>query len=373
MPTTGRLAYLKNDAAWVEPVGNGTAAAAPAVRLPRSEDAERVFLSPVHGAALVFTAGKGGARGVLVPPPFREARPLPAPLGVRVIPDVIWSGDGRVAFCSVQDLVGAFRPATNNWQRLPFPAVHSAARDGAVVTWATEETIGVGWPETGRYRTLFSARSPDPLLRALRLAKRPERVRGLADTDPALFKDPMQWRLGSPALAPDGKTAFFAANAGGGAGASGNTLFAFFAADVATGRLSVLSRLGTFEGRVPFGAGVCRVSPDGGRLLFVTSLHNMAVDNPTSVFVVDLLTQAARELVGRAPHRKDNTNLVDGVAWSPDGRFVAASVLFYDVAAVLRQDGWEPRPDAYTLFVFDAATGRVVRRIAGARRPAWSG
>jgi len=77
-------------------------------------------------------------------------------------------------------------------------------------------------------------------------------------------------------------------------------------------------------------------------------------------------------LVGRAPHRKDDTNLVDGVAWSPDGRFVAASLLFYDVADVLRKENWEPRPDAYTLYIFDAATGRVVRRIPGARRPSWS-
>jgi hypothetical protein len=367
MPTTGRLAYLRNNAVWVEPGG-----AAAAVRLPRSEDAERVFLSPAGGAAIVFTAGKGGARGLIVPPPYREARPLPPPLGAGLVPEVVWSGDGRIAFCSVQDLIGAFRPGEGRWQRLPFPAVHSASRDGGVVVWATEETVGVGWPETGRRQALFSVRRPDALLRALRLAKRPERVRDLADADPVLYKDPMQWRLGSPALAPDGKTLFFAANAGQGAGASGNTRFAFFAADVASGRLSVLSKLGTFDGRVPFGANACRVSPDGERLLFVTSRHNMAVDNPTSVFVVDLPTQAARELVGRAPHRRDDTNLVDGVAWSPDGRSVAASVLFYDVAEVLRRENWEPRPGAYNLFVFEAVTGRLVRRIAGARRPAWS-
>jgi hypothetical protein len=98
----------------------------------------------------------------------------------------------------------------------------------------------------------------------------------------------------------------------------------------------------------------------------------MAVDNPSAIYVVDLLTQATRNLVSRAPQRKNDTNLVDGVAWSPDGRFVAASLLFYAVADVLRKENWEPRPGDYTLFVFDAATGRVVRRIAGAHRPSWS-
>ncbi len=60
----------------------------------------------------------------------------------------------------------------------------------------------------------------------------------------------------------------------------------------------MLSKLGTFFGRVPE---QCAVSPDGGRLLFVFSEHSSAIDNPRSAWVVDLLTQQAREL--RAPTR----------------------------------------------------------------------
>ena len=244
-----------------------------------------------------------------------------------------------------------------------------------MVAWSDDNgAVHVGWPATGKTRTLFSPHRPDALFAALKSAKRPDRVRALlpAPGDAALRAGPNNWQTGTPTLAPDGKTVFFAANAGLGMGASGNTSFAFFAADVATGKLAVLSKLGALFGRVPWSANECQVSPDGQRLLFVTSAHNMAVDNPRQVFVVDLLTQEKRELLAPAPHRANDTNLTEGACWSPDGRFVAVSALFYDVAAVLKKPHWEPRPGDYTLFVFDAGTGRVVRRVPGATRPTWS-
>lgn len=366
----GRLAYLQGGAAYVAPAAGG----GPATRLLPGRNAWRVTLSPANGTALVFTAPAGApaSGGFASRPPYREARLLPFPLHPGSAPEVVWSGNGERAFCTAETWCGVYRLADNAFQRLRFPTVHSATHDGRVVAWATDDAVVVGWTDTGKTKTLFSTGRPAAVLAALRAARRPDRLQGLADPEPTLWRDPNNWQIGAPALTPDGKKVLFAANAGQGMGASANTTFCFFAADVATGRLAVLSKLGAFFGRVPAEAGECAVSPEGGRLLFLSSAHSSAVENPRSAYVVDLLTQNSRELLHTDPAHRKHTNLTDGACWSPDGRQVAVSVLYYDVSDVLKTPNWEPRERDYALLIKDAATGRTLRRIPGARRPSWS-
>jgi hypothetical protein len=384
-PLAGHIAYVQNRAAYVAPAAGG----AP-VRLPSSGGAYSVSLSPTDGTAVYFTSGvpdaSTGARGYVSRPPYTEAKPLPAPFDRGRVASVVWSGDGRVAYLSSQDGSGAqavFEPATGRLRRLAdatfgSEGVGGVSRDGRTAVYVTgKNALAVRRLEANRTvtateRTLFSPASPRPLFAALAKAKRPERMRDLTDTDPTYQRDPDNWVIGKPALMPDGKTAFFATNGGQGMGAAGNTQFGFFAADLSTGGLAALSKLGTFFGRVPH---ECLVSPDGKRMLFLSSVHNMAIDNPTGVFVVDLPTQAYRLLT--EPGRRDDTNLIDGVCWSPDGRYIAVSATYYNVEAALKasraSDTFsEPRPSDYVLFIKDAATGRTVRRIPGAIRPSWS-
>ncbi len=367
VPTpTGRIAYLKGNAAFVAEAG--AAGGAPR-RLPQSDVAAGVFLSPVDGAALYFAArAAGNLRGFISRPPYREARPLPTGLVTQLMPSVVWSGNGKTVFLTGEKDHAAFEPTTGRLQRLRFP-VHSASQDGRVVAFVTEKEIKVGWPGTGQERTLFSVGRPQPLFAALKNARRPDKLSDVTNTDPELWRSSRNWQIGAPALSPDGATVFFATNLGGGMGASANTSFCFFAANVKTGSLSVLSRLGVFFGRVPV---ECQVSPDGKRLLFLLSQHSSAVENPVFAHVADLLTQQSREILRAEPERKRQANLTDGAAWSPEGRYVAVSNLYYDVATVLRTENWEPRDDDFTLLIKDAATGRTVRRIPGARQPSWS-
>lgn len=388
----GTLAFIKDGAAWVAPAAGS---AAPR-RLPQSERASHVAIAAPaggKGVVLYFAAVPGGktdrydsaplARGWMSRPPYASAQPLPGALARARVERVVWRGDGAGAFITLVEgandalrrRVGLLRVKENRWEPLHAAApVESASRDGSVIVYQTNTGIaartGGG---TGPEQALLHVGRPAPLLDALRRARFPKNVSNLTNPDNAdLRREARHWAWGAPTVTPDGKTVFFATNAGTSQGAAGNTTFCFFAADPATGRLSVLSRLGEHFSRIP---DVCRVSPGGDRLLYVTSTHHNAAHNPSTLLVVNLPTQTLVRSSYLEPPAglKDASNLVDGACWSPDGRFVAASALFYSVAGIGKkmEAGWEPRSRDFVLTVYDVATGRALRRIVGATRPSW--
>ncbi len=344
--------------------------------LPHSRRAEAVALSPADATAYYLAPGPrtggGGLLGALrvwrSSSPYRRAASPPGLEGLSV-GRLLWSGDGRTLFLSTNRGGAVFTPATGRvrWVK-QFP--QSVSHDGRVAVYTTERELRVWWPSTGRTRVLFTVGRPWPLIEALmRAAKRPGPAALMQALDPALYREPSNWAFGAPALSPNGRTVYFAANAGTGQGASGNTLFCLFSADVATGALKVLSGPGAYNSRIPE---LCQVSPDGRKLLFITAAHSSAVENPRKVVIADLPGQRAIEVLGLEPAARGRANLTDGACWSPDSRTIAISTAFYDAEGLITKGFQAPRDADYTLYLKDAATGRTVARVRGARRPSWS-
>ncbi len=315
--------------------------------------------------------------------PFSVARELPASLTPDLFLSSQWSPNGRTLYLWEGDDKGsvAYEPATGRVTRLGgvTGAVRSVSADGGTVAYLGASDVRVRSVSTGKEKILAASGRPGPLLAALKRARNPARLQDLtADIGAASHSSSSDWAFGTPALSPNGKTAFFACNLGTGLGASGNASFCFFAADIATGKLSVLSKPGAFFGRVPYDM---QVSPDGARLLFTVSQHDSAFNNPSQVYVVTLQTQQKRELLYGGPQKRpgdDDSNLLEGACWSPDGKYVAVSVNFYSLAKLMARVRKQPEgtsdlpvPKTWTLNIYDVRTGQIARRIPDARQPSW--
>ncbi len=363
---TGRLGYLKDGVAWV-----GAAAQAQAKPLPQSARTVCYTLSPTSGKAWYFVStGDATARGLQAVTPFASASPLPAPLDQVAVSDLVATGDGRVLYVR-QAAGGSVRFQDGRAEAVPYD-VASASRDGSVVAFQTDKEIRVRFTATGAEKTIVSIGRPEPLFAALHRAKYPSRIADLVKAiDRDLYREQINWTQGPPALSPDGQKVYFATNAGTGAGAAGNTTWCWMVADVGTGTMLPLSKLGVYYGRVPHFA---QVAPVGERLLTLTSLHDNAVVNPCAARVINLLNQTELELLWADRQLRDNqhlTNLTDGACWSPDGRYVAVSVAYYDSEKALRTEDFELEPGAWKIVIHDAATGRLQRTVPGGRQPTW--
>ena len=248
----GQLAYVRGDAAYVEPAGGGTVR-----QVPGSKGVVTVSLSP-RGDILVFFVATGKpldaafgapARGMVSRAPFRRAEPLPAPWGRAFLPDLFWSPDGSRAYLWATNgpakqreyLRAIYDPATGKLQTNPFP-VETASRDGRVTAWFDRDEVLLHTTERKAPVTLFSTSEPGPLREALRHVRHPVEIGPLLDL-PKIEGGNHAWELGPPALSPDGQRLFFPCNAGSPSGLGGSTTFGFFAVDVRTRKLVVLSRL----------------------------------------------------------------------------------------------------------------------------------
>ncbi len=378
---TGRLAYIQNNGAYIGPADGY----APAVRLPGSDNAVAVSLSPTGSAVLVFAAASRpqsvwgsdeDAKGLAFKTPYRSAIALGPPLDQINFPHIVWSNNGEAAFVTdaADTRFGRYTPADGKAVKYPVP-VASVSADGAVVAYLSDnQEVRVRFRATGKEKVLFSPGKPQALFAAARRAKNPKGLPYfLEDLGGEMASSRRNWAVGTPAITPDGKTVFFATNGGSGMGASGNCTFAFFSVDVATGNFAILSKVGEEFGRVPFRE--CSVSPDGQRLMYVTSMHASAVENPSWVTVIDLPTQKERILTRDDPTNGGDANALAGACWSPDGKYVAYSQAYFDVAAAMKRledgAGFDLDPAKYTLYIKDAATGRRVRMVPGATWPSW--
>lgn len=361
-PLTGRLAYIQNGAAYVVSLPNGKPA-----KLPQSGNTFLVSIAPTGGSVLYFNQLKADCRAYLSRPPYKTARRLDKPFD-RFKPDFAqWTQSGAAVLLASWEESYLFRPTSGTSLRFP-DSQAALSRDGKQVAFATEKAIKLRRIGDKSERVLFSVARPQPLFAALKRAKYPKNLHDLQSAiSPDSWKDATMWNFGSLAFSADGKTLRFACNAGIGAGAAGNTTYCWFACDLKSGRLAALSKLGALYSRLPANV---QLSPDGAKLLYVTSVHSSAIDNPSAVSVLDLRTQKEIALSKLTTAKKYDTNLVYGACWSPDNRAVAASALYYSTENVLKQENWQPRDADYTLYLRDL-NNRTLRAIPGAVAPSW--
>lgn len=306
--------------------------------------------------------------GYIGRPPYTKAALLPRGLQNKVPSQLGWNPGGNLFYAGDYHWSAVFAPASNTVR--PSPMFASMTNDGRLMAGSDEKSIWVRVASDGKKRVIFDAKSPQALFDALKRAKSPKRLEDLTGgMDPSLWKDLNNWSLSEPALAPDGSRVYFAANAGSGMGAAGNTTFALFSFDLKTNKLAVMSAVGALFGRTPFFFGV---SPDGKRLLMSVSVHDSAADNSFYVMVVDLLTQQSRQLLDGIPAAKGKTNLVDSVCWSPDSKYVALAAYFYSVEEITKKGDWSDPKDAdWTTYIVDAGTGKLERKLAAVREVSW--
>jgi len=244
---------------------------------------------------------------------------------------------------------------------------------GAYEAISTDTELRVRNTKTGAARTIFSTKKPQPMFDAINRAKFPKKLENLkGGIDPELWKGQYSWQLSDGVFSPDYSRVFFASNAGTGMGAAGNATWAFFAYDLKTNRLDVLSKVGEQFGRPP---SPFLISKDGKHLLSSVSVHSSAIENPCYVLVVDLLTQQSRELVLSLPEAKGKANLLNNVIFSPDSKYVAASVYFYATAPLINSDkfeDFEPKDGDFTTYIFETQTGKLVRKIANSTVVNWT-
>ncbi|MFC4456366.1 hypothetical protein [Deinococcus sonorensis] len=360
----GQLAYVREFKPYLEPrVG------ARARVLPHQGEVYRLDMSPTTGDVALLEA-RGGRnspelppmRGLLLSPPDRQPRPLPAAWTAVRAEWLSWSEDGRTL--RAWDENGRALVWTRPGARTtPWPEA-SSSRDGRVVARATENGVVYmvsGTPE----RAIFTTGRPGALMDALRAQRRwPEVASFLQGYDPAQTRDRQNWRFSAPAVSPDGQAVYFAANLGqGDQDLHNNFTFFVFRFALRSGGLLALGRFGGQYGETP----VLRVSPDGRRLLFVQEEYESAPQQPVTVKALDLVTQTARDLTATDGGRGD-LNRLDGFCWLADSRHVAYSVASYRTEDAF-DEGFELLPQAYTLHVKDVVTGTSVYRVPGATQP----
>jgi hypothetical protein len=239
--------------------------------------------------------------------------------------------------------------------------IGKSADSGDWTVYATETEVRARNARTRVDRTLFDIKRPGTLLSQLRHAKSPD-LRSLASPD--LIDDPLNWAISVPLIAKHRHTAYFLTNAGTGLGAQGNTTFCFVAVNLRTGRITVMDKLGTVFGRNP---DVFALSPDERKLLIASSVHDSAADNSFVVLNVNLTTGKTVNLLSTDPEAKKKANIVEGVCWSPDSRYIAVSVWYYDAEKV-SPDDFHPAP---SLEIKEASTGRTIETVKDFVSPAW--
>ena len=378
---SGHLAYLKGGGVQVTNLADGRVQS-----VSHTGQVTTLSLAPQGGRLLLFKSQYDksitGPRALMALPPYKTLVALPSPLNSLSVNQVAWTRDGSQTLLvgsgknnQPQAYLVTFRGGTAvTVKTLPSSDEGTLSGDGHFYAYTPNGDVRVRDLRTGREVTLLAWKKPGSLLAALKKSANPKKMTDLVGAyDPELARENRNWVNGGLSFARDGKTLFFASNAGTSMGASGNTTFAYLAGDTRTGKLLPLSKVGAEFGRIPH---IAQVSPDGLRLMYGTSAHSSAIDNPVFIDSVYLPTQTALPILTVPTKGPIDSNLEDGAAWSPDSRSIAVSAYFYNTEALGRLYEKNPNlddalPAKFTLTIRDARTGKVLKSIPGATRPSW--
>lgn len=373
------FAYLRAGWAWVH---SGTG---PPVRVPGSQGALLLDLSPTSGT-LAFTTAPAGARlGTERAPaqrPLLSAPPYTAtlPLSQRV-PDpalstvrarwLRWDGDGR-------SLVAGTDAGTLGWnlaRRQSFVPNQSAldqtaSLDGEVTAMTgsvqspDEPGVLLYGPGARPGTEVFTRSQPQPLMKALRAQPLPTIQRFLKDLDPRAQADDASWVVTPPQVTRDGRHIYFASNAGWGVGSGGSTTFALFEVGVNEVSLQALGWLGTLSGS----ALDLLPSPDGRQLLILLARHISNLHTPTRAYLADLHARTVRELRAVTPPA-GHSSVLSGACWLGDSQRLVLSVAQPRPQDLKAGNDFLPLASEYRLLVLRAADGSVVSHVPGATSP----
>ena len=338
--------------------------------LPGARHPGAITISPDGKRVIYFLPAKpdedaGPYTGYTAASPFSTASAIHGRRGSLTTADpprIVWIGSGRAALSAYQSQ-WSFDPARNRATATPAPV--ESASDNGWIAYSTDFQIHARNLATGDDRVLFDDRKPARLLAELTQLPAKNRVQDLTDGyDAETAKSVENWVLSTAVTSHDGRSVYFLCNFGTGEGAQGNATMGFVQADVRTGRLRLLDRLGVVFGRTP---DVFDLSPDGKSLLVASSVHDSAADNSYVVLDVDIAIGKSVNLLATDAASTEQANVVEGACWSPDSCQIAVSVWYYDVDKA-EEDSFNPRPN---LEIKDASTGGTVAVVKDFSQPSW--
>lgn len=376
---SGKLAFIRDGGVFVGDV-NGY----PKL-VSKSARAKFASLAP-DGRSLVFfnqTDSKvAPLQGFIARAPFDSSAPLSLPVSEFPLEHLSYSPDSSSLFVTgsstgwkleipeFKALLGAPNPKS---QALKFASL-SSAKDGSLIAFVAGLDVRI--MNKNKEKMIFTPSKPQALLEQVKTAASSNAAfQELLNPESAAISS--NWLSGAVGLRPDGNVLYFASNLGTGISVTGNSSFVFFAVQLSTQRVRLLSKLGVFHGSMPSRV---NFSPDGSKFAFFSPFTLNPNEWLQSLTICELNLEKPIEMLVKDPPPKPPltpTNpqtepavpissptgeqlLENGMAWSPDSKFLAFSVAKYAKLS-----------PAYKVFIKDVTYNKTLLKIQNAAQPSW--
>jgi hypothetical protein len=381
---TGKLAFIRDGGVFVGDV-NGY----PKL-VSKSARAKFASLAP-DGRSLVFfnqTDSKvAPLQGFIARAPFDSSAPLSLPVSEFPLENLSFSPDSSSLFVTgsstgwrleipeFKALLGAPNPKS---QALKFAPL-SSAKDGALIAFVAGSDVRI--MNKNKEKMIFTPNKPQLLLEQVKTAASSNAAfQELLNPQSAAISS--NWLSGALGLRPDGNVLYFASNLGTGVSSIGNSSFVFFAVQLSTQRIRLLSKLGVFHGSMP---SRLNFAPDGSKFAFFSQFNlnpnewlqslmvaELNLEKPIELLVKDQLPQptvSPTTTVDTQPVPQPEIPISSptgeqllerGLAWSPDSKFLAFSVAKF-----------APANPAFKIFIKDVTVNKTLLKIPNAILPSW--
>jgi hypothetical protein len=382
---TGKLVFIRDGGVFV-----GDVTGYPKL-VAKSNRAKFASISP-DGRNLVFfnqTASKvAPLQGYITRAPFDSSAPLSLPVSEFPLEHLSFSPDStglfvtgastgwRLEIPEFKALLGAPNPKSQALKFAPF----SSAKDGSLMAFVAGSDVRI--MNKNKERMIFTPTKPQVLLDQVKTVASSNAIfQELLNPESAVISS--NWISGALGLRPDGNVLYFASNLGTGITPEGNTNFVFFAVQLSTQRIRLLAKLGVFHGAMP---SRLSMSPNGSKFAFYSKFTLNPNEWLQSLTVNDLNLEKSVEILVNdppvvqptvSPTTSVDTQLApqteiplstptgeqlleNGLAWSPDSKFLAFSVAKF-----------APVNPAFKIFIKDVTINKTLLKIQNAIQPSW--